>query len=643
MLDYSGGEVAKKSLASGELGRALPSHQPWIVAVGSELGLESTRVNDSTTGLPNFSLAVLMSADELPTDWRGYSACDMLVLSSTPAVPADASPADKTTSAGKSAPPTIAAINDKQWRAIDEWTIHGGQAVVSLGAYATQMPDDSPLRRLLPGEIVEVLSNVSTSPLEAATATNVQLSTLTAVRLKNVRGVVELAMLDRAGKRFPWWVRYSNGKGLMHFVGSDLDLPVLKNWKDRRAIWDRLLTSFWAREQRSEAQSSSRNVSGSTYLGYDDLIGQLRATLDYFPQVRTFSFGAIAAILTGVLLIIGPLDYWLSVRWLRRPQASWFISGAVILATSAALIWAESISRPRELLVNSAQIVDFMPDEGRVMVDTWTHIYSSRARTLNAKVVSELPSTDARLDWQGLPGKGLGGMESNLLSDQGMPRYTVDIFVPPATEEAASAAKSGTSASITGVGIPASGTKCLYATWSGSFEAKGKSQLAELKGIDQIEGLLVNPLPYDVLRPVLMYHNWYYSLPSRIRAGEEISITADMVPKDLLRRLNRRQIINSNDVITRWLPEDRQSLDRLLEIMMFYKASGGADYSKLKHRFQPRTDISNVLALDHAVLFGELAKPLGDVQLADVPAEEIKKQASATWCRVLLPVASAKE
>ncbi len=110
-----------------------------------------------------------------------------------------------------------------------------------------------------------------------------------------------------------------------------------------------------------------------------------------------------------------------------------------------------------------------------------------------------------------------------------------------------------------------------------------------------------------------------------------------------MRRLNKRQVIDSKDVIANWAPDDRESLDRLLEIMMFYKASGGADYTKLKHRFQPRMDISAVLALDHAVLYGQLAQPLGQVAFADEPAENVKQESTSTWCRVLLPVARAEE
>lgn len=654
VLNASSKIIATSELSGSKLGTILPPTQAWIVAVGSSLGVEATSFTLSDTGLPNFTTTVITAADQMPPHWQGLSGCDVLILATTPAsAEADIQPAGGSTSGA----PVVAGLKASQWEAIGLWVQHGGLAVISLGEFASRMPKDAALGKLLPGAVVDSLSNVSTSSLEAATATNIQLAPISAARLTDVRGQIELTMLDSLGKRFPWWVRYTHGKGTLHYIGSDLDQPVLREWKDRRLVWDKVLASFWSREERNDAPSAERNVSGTTYLGYDDLVGQLRATLDYFPTARIFSFGTIALILSLLLIVIGPVDYWISVHWLRRPQTSWYLGGIVLLATSAALIWTERVSRPKEVLLNSAQVVDFLPEQNRVLVDSWTHLYSSRARIVDVDLRLASSAADVRLDWQGLPGKGLGGMESNLLADQGMPAYRIELASPTANTQADHAAsearptdksteqatRAGRGASISGVGIPTSGTKCLYSTWSDHFTPSGESQLSELKGIDQVQGILINPLPYDILRPVLMYHNWAYSLPSRLRAGEELTLTYEMVPKDLMRRLNRRQIINGNDVITRWMPDDRQSLDRLLEIMMFYKASGGADYARLKHRFQPRIDASNALVLDHAVLFGQLAEPLGNIQLVNVPNDQIKQGSSSTWCRVLLPVARAEE
>ncbi len=644
VLDRARREIQSQVLQGEKLGRPLPTLQPWFVAVGNSLGIEATSFTQTATGLPNFTTTVVTSAADLPDQWRGLSACDLVILATTPGSGTPpSSPVDESNqSATEQAPtetstkPLLDSLSPAQWSAIQDWNEHGGWVVLSLGKYVLDLPEDAALRKFLPGPVVEQLSNIDSATIESATATKIRLEPITAIRLGDVRGKVELAMIDNAAKRFPWWIRYSQGKGAIQCLVSDMDQPVLKNWADRKLIWEKVLTSFWAREQRNDSASTDRGTSGSSYLGYDDLVGQLRATLDYFPAARVFSFGTIAAILGVLLILIGPVDYWLSVRWLKRPSFSWIFTGLLLLLSSSGLIWLHSASRPTQLLLNSAQVVDFLPQQKRVLVDSWTHVYSSRARTMDATMAVTHEADSLRLDWQGLPGKGLGGMESNLLTDQSMPRYKV--LVPGDTEPA-----SNETNYVTGIGIPASGTKCLFATWSGPFEPQGESQLSELKGIDQLQGRLVNPLPYEILKPVLFYHNWAYNLPSRLRPGEELTISYEMVPKDLQRRLNKRQVVNSKDVLTNWSGEDRQSLDRLLEIMMFYKASGGADYTKLKHRFQPRMDISPVLALDQAVLYGQLAQPLGQVSMSNMPADEVKHETSSTWCRVLLPVTRAEE
>ncbi len=86
-----------------------------------------------------------------------------------------------------------------------------------------------------------------------------------------------------------------------------------------------------------------------------------------------------------------------------------------------------NVSRPKELLLNTAQVIDFLPAQKRVLVDSWTHVYSSRARTVDASMT--FAHERNLCDWigQGLPGKGLGGMESNLLTDQNMPGYSIDV------------------------------------------------------------------------------------------------------------------------------------------------------------------------------------------------------------------------
>ncbi len=177
-------------------------------------GVEATSVTQTGTGLPNFTTTVLTSADDVPDQWRGLSACDMLIMATSPASPS-------TAAAGDQAKPVIDSLSPMQWSAIEDWCQHGGTIVFSLSQYATELAADSPLASLMPGPIVEHLTNIDSGTLESATATKIRLGPITAVRLGNVRGKVELAMVDNGARRFPWWIRYSLGKGVIHCVASD--------------------------------------------------------------------------------------------------------------------------------------------------------------------------------------------------------------------------------------------------------------------------------------------------------------------------------------------------------------------------------------------------------------------------------------
>jgi hypothetical protein len=83
---------------------------------------------------------------------------------------------------------------------------------------------------------------------------------------------------------------------------------------------------------------------------------------------------------------------------------------------------------------------------------------------------------------------------------------------------------------------------------------------------------------------------------------------------------------------------DRASLDRqrVLEIMMFYKAAGGSRYTGLLNRYLHTIDLSDQLALGRAVLIGKgppaSALHANDQPIATNPSENV------TWYRFLIPV-----
>ncbi len=593
---------------SGEQTTGLPSEQRLVVAIGSAMGLEALS-REEKDGRQTLSIAELKAASDLPPDWRALAACDLLVVST-----------DDTQ--------LISAIDDAQWLAVDTWIKRGGGCILSLGGEGDQLP--SPVAALIPGVVQKQVRVNNPGAIESLVPTEYPLRGFEATQLEMISGKTRLSLRDSLGRELPWWVSYSRGQGTVELVASSLEAPSLAAWTDRPLLWEELVSAYLV--TGSSSSGDVNQMGDSSYLGYDDLVGQLRATLDVFPGLQVFSFGQLAAILIGILVLVGPVDYFISVRLLGRPQMSWYFAGIVLVAASAGLTWFYSSIRPKEIRVNTAQIVDIDTTTGFVSGTLWSHVYSGSALTATVEAVDTRPeNAPVQIDWQGLPGRGLGGLMSQQAADRGMPEYSI-------------LSVNGASA-IQGVGIPAAGTKCISGVWNSTTKISGESSLAELEVVDQLSGELVNPLDVELFEPALFYHNWFYSLDSRIPAGGRFTIAYDTIPQDINRRLNRRRIVDDADMITPWEPADRNSLDRLLEIMMFYKAAKGASYTSLAHRFHPHLDHSNLVEFDYAVLIGRVEKAWAKVNVETGSRDETaaSQDIDRTWCRLIIPVEPARK
>jgi hypothetical protein len=600
--------LAELRLNPEEIPPPLPSTQPLIVALGDSLGIESAAAS-LITGSSKFTTAVITDQNELPDDWQHYTACDLLLLP---------------TSRGD----MLESLSPAQWDAMDVWIRDGGVCLSSLGPAARELQQTPGFQRLLPGKIIDVSQVRNPGPLESYVVTDDPVREFEVVVFDAVRGTVDVTLTDELSRRVPLLSRSAYGMGIVYTVSADLAQPAFANWRDRSKLWKSLLSRF-IDQNVAERASEATQVGTASYLGYDDLIGQLRATLDVFPSVVTVSFGQVAVILVIILILVGPIDYYISVKWLKRPDFSWYFAGGVLAATSLGLALLRAHLRPEEVRVNSVQVVDIDVTAERATGRLWSHVYSSSARLLDIDVRLDSGRGSSVVDWQGLPGRGLGGLMSQLNTDRGMPGYAV-VHLPDGT------------AHLDQVGIPAAGTKCITAAWHQAIDLHGQSSLKEIGGIDQLQGTVVNPLSVDLKDGMLMYHNWYYSLPSRIMPGQSIPISFETVPKDLPRRLNGRRIVGGSELTTPWDPADRNSLGRLMEVMMFYKAASGPSYTTLLHRFQPQLDFSNLVALDRAIVVGRIDVPLASVNVSGEDNLPVTQDVNQVWCRLVYPVEQNK-
>ncbi|RMF39829.1 MAG: hypothetical protein D6753_12865 [Planctomycetota bacterium] len=587
----------------------LPADQPLVAAIGDSMGLEELVRSNTSSGTTTFTTVTLDRVEQLPTSWRGYAACDCLVLSIRDT-------------------DLLREISPQQWRAIDDYIRRGGSCIASMGEQIDDLnsnPHYAVLRSLIPGQPIATGEIRAPGLLESLVSTDQPLESFPAVVLAQPRGKVEMTLVNHLSRPTPWWIRFAHGHGTVQFIASDLGRGAIARWKDRKLLW-KLLADPYLDLESNPGQTDATAAGTSNYLGYSDLVGQLRASLDQFAGVRVVTFGQVTLILLLVLVAIGPLDYYLSVRWLRRPDFSWYFSGALLVGTSLGLTALYRQIRPDELRINTVQIVDVDATSGRTDGRIWSHVYSGRAHLVDASAVHR-HGTPVRLDWQGLPGTGLGGLDSSLTTEHGMPPYSIRL--------------SGARSSIQRAGISAAGTKSMAGTWIGHTELAGHSELQELAGVDQVSGTLVNPFDCDIRDAVLFYHNWFYRLNSRIPAGGSLSIGLDNIPKDISRKLNDRRSFEQSELAVRWDPSDRDSIDRLIELMMFHQAASGTNYTSLQHRYEMQLDFSNLLSTDRAILVGQLDRPEVKLQVEsrDRPSLEAIQELDRVYCRLVIPVA----
>ena len=55
-----------------------------------------------------------------------------------------------------------------------------------------------------------------------------------------------------------------------------------------------------------------------------------------------------------------------------------------------------------------------------------------------------------------------------------------------------------------------------------------------------------------------------------------------------------------------WNPSDNDNLERLAELMSFFRSAGGTSYMGLQHRYLASLDCSDLLKLDRAIVFARL-------------------------------------
>ncbi len=632
LVGRDGNLVYERELRSEERGTVLPATQPLVVGIGGDkLDLSKGAMKSARGALPDHSTVQLANEKQLPLSSLGYSGVDVLILSS-------------------SNPELNRRMDPVRASAIQNWIAQGGRCVLSLGENVESWLRTTEFRALIPGEFSGVATDCDPGPLESHLGSQSRLANLQCCLLSNVAGTVDLDFRKNRTK-YPMIARWAFGAGKVVFVAVELESAPILAWESRPNLLQKLLDDQW---EKRDATTDKR-----VYLGYDDIAGQLNSTLDNFPLLTLGNLASISILVGLFCLVIGPVDYFLVSRTWRKPSGTWI---TLLVCSLGSCLFVAGLARrwkPEMPSINSLELleIDYQTQmlRGRCFMHCYggnrgTFDFSANRRSQGLNSATKNARRKVQLDWFGQPGKGLGGFESTVATDRGMPAYKIDAVKNEpqwSSDNLRSEGKSGIDGAygIQGVGIPAAGTKSFCASWQESISLlKETNSLSMVAGsIDLLEGSFENPLDVDLLDSLLIYCGRAYTLDTRIRVGQRVSFSASTVPKDITRRLQRRQNIGGEERSTPWDPADAGKLDRLMELISFHESAGSSKYTGLYNRYLSELDCSDVIRLDRAILICEFkdSSLVWSMRRNSVPIQATEGQRK-TFLRLIIPVSKFK-
>jgi hypothetical protein len=209
------------------------------------------------------------------------------------------------------------------------------------------------------------------------------------------------------------------------------------------------------------------------------------------------------------------------------------------------------------------------------------------------------PQPRTLVAWLGVPGQGLGAMQGQRGQlapfDRG---YAIDANLEL----------------IDGLPVEQWSTKSLMARWTGNVGPTIDAQLHP-RGDNELEGRVTNRTGVRLEDCVLVRGNWAYKLPPLDDGAE--AVVDDALPNVSIRTM-LTSVAAGDDSSVRHaddgsVPFDPLSTDvaRILKVMMFYDALGGAKYAGTPNRYLSFLDMSRLIRGDQAVLLARAPAAAG--------------------------------
>jgi hypothetical protein len=600
----------------------------WITLGSVDLANDSHAGDAAETGTASDSsreprVVRFDSPRQLPEDWRALQSIDLLIFPT--ARHAGTAPLDQ--------------LSPESEAVIQKWVRGGGHLLVSVGSDAAAFQQSRLADWVRPIVVEGQMPVRQLSTLEAFAGQNAPLrfsGTVNCARLGRLP--TANVIIRQGGSALPLAASVPFGFGRVTVIGVDIDSPPFLKWTALKSVIQKL-----ASKSHSGRGTVRRQNQQLTHVGVTDLATQFQQTHEHFPAVQRPSYWWIMGLIVIYVAVIGPLDYVLVRRLLRRPELTWLTFPILAGLAFAAAVWEGGRRNERDLLINQFDLVDIDSAGNFLRARTWASLYSPEHRRFSVAVEpdpgnalggtpAEHAPTQIQMGWVAPPENSVGGLYRSGAASFGGREYH---FAPAAIR-------------VEDLPVAHWSTKSVAAEWTEEFSTAVVDCRLEATGPGQLKGTIAHHLAAPLEDCLLVVGSWAY-IPTNANAtlhpnvawqptggaARQRDLKALITGEQQTRRHKEGRFESEITTTTEiYDPLDR-SRRQQVRILSFHQIAGGTEYTGLADAALRDLELSEIMQLGRGVLIGRLAAPAARVL---VDGETSRPASRETWVRLVFPV-----